>query len=47
MIIIIFIIIIFIIIIMISNDQDSAEKHSVIWRNAAGEEVEEEGRSQS
>jgi len=24
--------------------QDSAEKHSVIWRNAAGEEVEEEGR---
>jgi len=26
------------------NVQDSAEKHSVIWRNAAGEEVEEEGR---
>ena len=30
-----------------SKNQDSAEKHSVIWRNAAGEEVEEEGRSQS
>ena len=26
------------------NHQDSAEKHSVIWRNAAGDEVEEEGR---
>ena len=27
-----------------SKNQDSAEKHSVIWRNAAGDEVEEEGR---
>ena len=25
--------------------QDSAEKHSVIWRNAAGDEVQQDGRS--
>ena len=35
---------IFIAVSIMSKNQDSAEKHSVIWRNAAGDEVEEEGR---
>ena len=52
MVIVIIIVVVVVVVIIIavsitSKNQDSAEKHSVIWRNAAGEEVEEEGRSQS